>query len=198
MRCIAWHTPHLHRAPQMCSCDHCSKQARTSRHLVSKLPYIQIQLSVDVDGLWRLTPCCSSYLEAVWKVLLPIDSRLHPIWHIQKALPCSDFLTSILQAMLNAADHTEQDSTHLQVLTAKSVLLYPQGWVQMAAIYEQAWKPCASTGFYQCWHMASMFLLPCLGMSALGLKSQRAACAIKHGCREGSWPHAPSGRRSRG
>ena len=106
------HALHLHTAPQMCMCNLCINQAWTSRHLVSKLPYIQIQLSVDVDGLWRLTPCCSSHLEAVRKVLLPIDSCLHPIWRIQKALPCSDFLTSILQAMLNAADHTEQDSTH--------------------------------------------------------------------------------------
>ena len=107
--CLAWHTPH-HTVSGNLSMQPLQNQAWTSRHLLSKLPYIQIQLSVDVDCLWRLTPCCSSHLEAVRKVLLPIDSRLHPILRVQKALPGSDFLTSLLQAMLNAADYTEQDS----------------------------------------------------------------------------------------
>lgn len=138
-----------HPSPIQCpanvSVQPVQNQAWTSRHLVSKLPYIQIQLSVDVDGLWRLTPCCSSHLEAVREVLLPIDSRLHPISRIQKALPCSDFLTSILQARLNAADHKEQDSTHLTSSHCKKHPPSPRGWVHMTALHDQAWKPHAST-----------------------------------------------------
>ena len=147
-------------------------QAWTSRHLVSKLPYIQIQLSVDIDGLWRLTPCCSSHLEAVRKVLLPIDSRLHPILRIQKALPCSDFLTSILQARLNAADYTEQDSTrfgsaHCRKRPSFSSRLGTHGSTTRSGLEAT------------CQHMASTFLLPCVGMSACGLTSQKATCAYQ-------------------